>query len=261
MSSNLPLPPSTSSSSISGSVSKNQQSDNEVDSASAQNEQYKDVSTQDIYNYGDKTEVCSPGVATQTVQLEDEDQKSPKDEDPITTENEEAEVEQTQSESVRVRTDLNDVTVAPTDNEEQYLNGDVSQISGIIINALRVHTPPVSSAASDNGFMYDQPKEIETKLNKEENCTDGKEKSDCANRFIDLDSSETVNIIEIDGIHILVPSEFLEKSAAMLENTEEPETDVNIQTDEVMPPRGELSEQESISGNDSSMWVQVCIII
>ena len=33
-----------------------------------------------------------------------------------------------------------------------------------------------------------------------------------------------------------------------------PATPLNIQTDETMPPRGELSEQESIGGNSSSMW-------
>lgn len=33
-----------------------------------------------------------------------------------------------------------------------------------------------------------------------------------------------------------------------------PSTPLNIQTDETMPPRGELSEQESIGGNSSSMW-------
>ncbi|XP_047118951.1 zinc finger protein 711 [Schistocerca piceifrons] len=32
--------------------------------------------------------------------------------------------------------------------------------------------------------------------------------------------------------------------------------DLNIQADELMPPRGELSEQESLGGNDSSMWTQ-----
>ncbi|XP_034251294.1 zinc finger protein 184-like [Thrips palmi] len=33
-----------------------------------------------------------------------------------------------------------------------------------------------------------------------------------------------------------------------------PSSPLNIQTDETMPPRGELSEQESIGGNSSSMW-------
>lgn len=33
-----------------------------------------------------------------------------------------------------------------------------------------------------------------------------------------------------------------------------PSTPLNIQTDETMPPRGELSEQESMGGNSSSMW-------
>ncbi|XP_063227534.1 uncharacterized protein LOC134533798 [Bacillus rossius redtenbacheri] len=34
-------------------------------------------------------------------------------------------------------------------------------------------------------------------------------------------------------------------------------TTMDIQTDEMMPPKGELSEQESVGGNDSSLWAPV----
>ncbi|XP_066992831.2 uncharacterized protein [Anabrus simplex] len=104
------------------------------------------------------------------------------------------------------------------------------------------------------------------------------------NEAVDFDSSQQVNVIEIDGMHFFVPSQFLENStggmdrkvtviqsvASLPPNTptsssttssasckmETSQTLVNLdmQTDELMPPRGELSEQESVGGNDSSMW-------
>ncbi|KAJ9585078.1 hypothetical protein L9F63_020586 [Diploptera punctata] len=256
--SNLPLPPPSTSPTT---VLKRSEacSTTERDENTSTQEHQKDVSIQqDNVTYesdNGKVDSCITGVATQTIQYEDEDQKSLK--------NEHVQVE---NEEVQVTTDLNDAAVSPMNNQEdgdQYLNNDVSQISGIIMNALRMQSPP--SGGSENEYITcDQPEKAESEEKTSEIVKDNSNNDENSNRFIDLDSSETVNIIEIDGIHILVPSEFLEKSAAMLENSEEiprePENDaasVNIQTDETMPPRGELSEQESVGGNDSSMWVQV----
>jgi hypothetical protein len=264
------------------------------------------------------------GVATQTgdPQDEEEDQKSPcvaKDEqEAVTAEDSASELQQelprNESVNVRVRKDLNDVAVSPMvqardsgseDNtENEYIdvrNEDMTQISGIIRNALRIQPPPVSVADSDEYITSDRQFSGQTGASKEEasvkemtegvgdNCEKPEETSEESdNRFLDLDSSEPVNIIEIDGIRILVPSQFLENPSSMLggklptddlpvsvplalpipvegdiqqpreaELDTAPEPNLNIQTDELMPPRGELSEQESVAGSDSSVWVQV----
>jgi hypothetical protein len=263
------------------------------------------------------------GVATQTgdPQGEEEDQKSPcmaKDEqEAVTVEDSASELQQelprNESVNVRVRKDLNDVAVSPMvqardsgseDNEEnEYIdvrNEDMTQISGIIRNALRIQPPPVSVADSDEYITSDRQFSGQAGASKEEasvkemtdgvghNCEKPEETNEeGANRFLDLDSSEPVNIIEIDGIRILVPSQFLENPSSMLggklptddlpvsvplalpipvegdiqqpkevESDTAPEPNLNIQTDEMMPPR-ELSEQESVAGSDSSVWVQV----
>jgi hypothetical protein len=264
------------------------------------------------------------GVATQTgdPQYEEEDQKSPcmaKDEQAaVTVEDPASELQQelprNESVNVRVRKDLNDVAVSPMvqardsgseDNtENEYIdvrNEDMSQISGIIRNALRIQPPPVSVVDSDEYITSDRQFSGQADANKEEapvkemteevghNCEKPEETNEeGANRFLDLDSSEPVNIIEIDGIRILVPSQFLENPSSMLggklptddlpvsvplalpipvegdiqqpreaESDAAPVPNLNIQTDELMPPRGELSEQESVAGSDSSVWVQV----
>jgi hypothetical protein len=268
------------------------------------------------------------GVATQTsdAQYEEEDQKSPclaKDEqEAVTLEDTTSDVQQefprNESVNVRVRKDLNDVAVSPMvqvhdsgseDNtENEYIdvrNEDVSQISGIIRNALRIQPPPVSIADSDEYITSDRQFSGQGDTNQEEaaveektegdgqNCEKPEEKNEeGVNRFLDIDSSEPVNIIEIDGIRILVPSQFLESPSSMLgaklptddlpasmplglpipvdgeiqqpretESDATPVPSLNIQTDEKMPPRGELSEQESVTGSDSSVWVQVMISI
>jgi hypothetical protein len=180
-------------------------------------------------------------------------------------------------------------------------NEDMTQISGIIRNALRIQPPPISVADSDEYITSDRqfsgqgdPSKQESAVKElpetgEDNCEKSDETNEeSANRFLDLDSSEAVNIIEIDGIRILLPSQFLENPSSVLGGkltTENPSTSVplglsipseeeiqqpresepeatpvpslNIQTDETMPPRGELSEQESVGGSDSSVWVQV----
>lgn len=264
------------------------------------------------------------GVATQTSdpQYEEEDQKSPcvtKDEEAaVTLEDAAGDLQQemlrNESVNVRVRKDLNDVAVSPMvqardsgseDNtENEYIdvrNEDMSQISGIIRNALRIQPPPVSVEDSDEYITSDRQFSGQGDASKEEaavkemtegvedNCEKPKEANEeGANRFLDIDSSEPLNIIEIDGIQILVPSHFLKNPSSMLEGKlpaddclasmplglpiptegeiqqpEETESEatpvpsLNIQTDEMMPPRGELSEQESVGGSDSSVWVQV----
>lgn len=265
------------------------------------------------------------GVATQTSdpQYEEEDQKSPcvaKDEQAaaVTVEDVAADLQQgvprNESVNVRVRKDLNDVAVSPMvqardsgseDNtENEYIdvrNEEMSQISGIIRNALRIQPPPVSVEDSDEYITSDRQFSGQDDTSKEEavvkemtegvedNCEKPEETNEeGANRFLDLDSSEPVNIIEIDGIRILVPSQFLENPSSVLggklpaddhsasmplrlsiptegemqrsretESEATPVPSLNIQTDEMMPPRGELSEQESVGGSDSSVWVQV----
>jgi hypothetical protein len=264
------------------------------------------------------------GVATQTsdTQYEDEDQKSPcmaKDEQAAVTLEDAAnalqqELPRSESVNVRVRKDLNDVAVSPmvqsrdsgseesTENEYMDMrNEDMSQLSGIIRNALRIQPPPVSVADSDEYITSDRqfsgqgdPSKEESTVKEmpemgEDNCEKpDKTNEESTNRFLDLDSSEPVNIIEIDGIRILVPSQFLENPSSVLggklpadnpsasiplglpipseEDIQRPrETEaeaapvpsLNIQTDETMPPRGELSEQESVGGSDNSVWVQV----
>ncbi|KAK7869939.1 hypothetical protein R5R35_013717 [Gryllus longicercus] len=88
-------------------------------------------------------------------------------------------------------------------------------------------------------------------------------------------------VVDIEGIHVLVPTHFLatEGDQAQSDNREavlkpssqqsrcgdqttDCDTDVSavanqdIQTDEVMPPMGELSGQESLGENDISSWSQ-----
>jgi hypothetical protein len=258
------------------------------------------------------------GVATQTsdIQYEDEDLKSSymaKDEQAAICIEGVAGVQQelprSESVNVRVRKDLNDMAVSPMvqshdsgseeSTENDYVdmrNEDMSQMSGIIRNALRIQPPPVSVADSDEYITSDRqfsgqddPSKKESAVKElpetGENCDRSVEMSEeSANRFLDLDSSEAVNIIEIDGIRILLPSQFLENPTTLLGNkvpADDPSTSIplalsisaeepresepertpvpslNIQTDETMPPRGELSEQESVGGSDNSVWVQV----
>jgi hypothetical protein len=224
------------------------------------------------------------------------------------------ELPRSESVNVRVRKDLNDMAVSPMvqsrdsgsdeSTETEYddkRNEDMTQISGIIRNALRIQPPPSSVADSDEYITSDRqfsgqgdPSKQESAVKElpessEDNCDKSDETNEeSANRFLDLDSSEAVKIIEIDGIRILLPSQFLENPSSMLGGklpSENPSTSIplglaipseeevqqpresepeaipvpslNIQTDETMPPRGELSEQESVGGSDSSVWVQV----
>jgi hypothetical protein len=182
-------------------------------------------------------------------------------------------------------------------------NEDVSQMSGVLRNTLRIQPPPIpiSVADSDEYITSDrqfssqsEPGTEESAVNEiselcQENCEKLDEKKEgSSNRFLDLDSSEPVSVIEIDGIQILVPSHFLENPPSLLgakvsaddtpaslpiglslshedkiyhpretEPLATPVPSLNIQTDEMMPPRGELSEQESVGGSESSVWVQV----
>ncbi|XP_012266597.2 uncharacterized protein LOC105692156 isoform X2 [Athalia rosae] len=78
-----------------------------------------------------------------------------------------------------------------------------------------------------------------------------------------------MNILEFDGLQILVPSTFISESSQKavsatsrqsmasseggLEADEEIKS-VNMRADEIMPPRGELSEQESNGCHEPSAW-------
>jgi hypothetical protein len=264
------------------------------------------------------------GVATQTNDMfcEDDDQKSPcvmKDvQGAISLEDAASSVQQEllkgESINVRVRRDLNDVAVSPMVHshdsgseesiEDEYMdrrNEDLSQMSGVLRSTLRIQTPPISVADSDEYITSDRQYSSQGEPSTEESavkemselCPEKCEKPDekkeeSSNRFPDLDSSEPVSVIEIDGIRILVPSHFLENAPSLLgvkgpaddppasvplglslspedkihhpretEPEETPVPSLNIQTDEKMPPRGELSEQESVGGSESSVWVQV----
>nr|CAD7262298.1 unnamed protein product [Timema shepardi]CAD7572521.1 unnamed protein product [Timema californicum] len=185
--------------------------------------------------------------------------------------------------------------------EEIYpSNGNISerrerlQIVSITRRSSRCIQVPVSGEefiTSDSRSSFDSSKHDSSRDGKFENIPyDLKEmKVDLltntgepasSNTVLTLESPGTVNIIEIDGIHILVPSEFLDNTGKMLKGKEssgsltalttisphqmieDVEVEVttaaslDIQADETMPPKGELSEQESVGGNDSSLWVQ-----
>jgi hypothetical protein len=270
------------------------------------------------------TDTVHSGVATQTGDMvyEDEDQKSPcvaKDvEVAISLEDAASSIQQEvprgESVNVRVRKDLNDVAVSPMVHsqdsgseesvEDEYVDirdEDMSQMSGVLRNTLRIQPPPVSVEDSDEYITSDRQFSSQDEPGTEESavkeiselCQEKCEKHDekkeeSANTFPDLDSSEPISVIEIDGIRILVPSHFLENPPSLLgskvppddspasmplglalspedkihhpKDTEPegaPVPSLNIQTDEMMPPRGELSEQESVGGSESSVWVQV----
>lgn len=103
-------------------------------------------------------------------------------------------------------------------------------------------------------------------------------------KLMNLETSASLNVIEVDGVNILVPTHFLDNSSVIeghkltvIEQTSEvttmevpslhllkcensPQSNVNIQSDEIMPGRGELSEQESLGGNENSVWIQVTIL-
>jgi len=83
-----------------------------------------------------------------------------------------------------------------------------------------------------------------------------------------------MNVFEFDGLQILVPSTFIsdssqkavsatsQQSMASSEGAigiDEEVKSINMRADETMPPRGELSEQESNGCTEPSAW-QVCII-
>ncbi|XP_069700019.1 zinc finger protein 184-like [Periplaneta americana] len=255
--------------------------------------------------YSDARSSSNSGVATKTSSTqceEDDDQKSPcitKDEENECSDQGPAPVEEgmmvrpPRCESVRVRRDLNDVAVSPM--VRSYDEGaDGEDLSQIMRGALCIQPPPVSVVHNDEYITSDQrfsgegnsgenevaalkavPKSSEEKCEEDGEKREGEEGT---SRYLDLDQTDSVNIIEIDGIHILVPSQFLENRPTVMEaklpgqepitltvpaeDIREPEPEVttlsslNIQTDETMPPRGELSEQESVGGNDSSMWPQ-----
>lgn len=78
-----------------------------------------------------------------------------------------------------------------------------------------------------------------------------------------------MNVLEFDGLQILVPSTFISESSqkavsatsrqSMASSEGGAEADeeiksVNIRADEIMPPRGELSEQESNGCHEPSAW-------
>lgn len=264
------------------------------------------------------------GVATQTndIYCENDDQKSPCMTNDVqgavslqdATSSIQQELVRGESINVRVRKDLNDVAVSPMVHsqdsgsegsvEDEYMdmrNEDMSQMSGVLRNTLRIQPPPISVADSDEYITSDRQFSSQSEPGTEESaveeiselCQENCEKLDekkegSSNRFLDLDSSEPVSVIEIDGIQILVPSHFLENPPSLLgakvsaddtpaslpiglslshedkinhpretEPLATPVPSLNIQTDEMMPPRGELSEQESVGGSDSSVWVQV----
>lgn len=82
-----------------------------------------------------------------------------------------------------------------------------------------------------------------------------------------------MNMFELDGLQILVPSTFIsdssqkavsatsQQSMASSEGgigVDEEVKSINMRADETMPPRGELSEQESNGCTEQSAW-QVCI--
>ena len=270
------------------------------------------------------TDTVHSGVATQTndIRCENDDQKSPceaKDvEGTVSLEDVASSMQQEplrgESINVRVRKDLNDVAVSPMVHsqdsgseesvEDEYMdmrNEDMSQVSDVLRNTLRIQPPPISVADSDEYITSDRQFNSEGEPSTEESavkdmselCQENCEKLDekkegSSDRFLDLDSSEPVSVIEIDGIRILVPSHFLENPPSLLgakvsaddapaslplglslshedkihppRDTEPQATPVpslDIQTDEMMPPRGELSEQESVGGSESSVWVQV----
>lgn len=84
-----------------------------------------------------------------------------------------------------------------------------------------------------------------------------------------------MNVFEFDGLQILVPSTFIsdssqkavsatsQQSMASSEGAigiDEEVKSINMRADETMPPRGELSEQESNGCTEQSAW-QVCIFI
>lgn len=84
-----------------------------------------------------------------------------------------------------------------------------------------------------------------------------------------------MNVFEFDGLQILVPSTFIsdssqkavsgtsQQSMASSEGgvgVDEEVKSINMRADETMPPRGELSEQESNGYTEQSAW-QVCIDI
>lgn len=85
-----------------------------------------------------------------------------------------------------------------------------------------------------------------------------------------------MNVLEFDGLQILVPSTFISESSqkavsatsrqSMASSEGGAEADeeiksVNMRADEIMPPRGELSEQESNGCHESSAWqvgIDIC---
>ncbi|XP_046607893.1 uncharacterized protein LOC124299061 isoform X1 [Neodiprion virginianus] len=81
-----------------------------------------------------------------------------------------------------------------------------------------------------------------------------------------------MNVLEFDGLQILVPSTFISESSqkavsatsrqSMVSSEGGVEADeeiksVNMRADEIMPPRGELSEQESNGCHEPSAWQQL----
>lgn len=84
-----------------------------------------------------------------------------------------------------------------------------------------------------------------------------------------------MNVFEFDGLQILVPSTFISDSSQKAVSAtsqqsmtssegaigvDEEVKSINMRADETMPPRGELSEQESNGCTEQSTW-QVCIYI
>lgn len=206
----------------------------------------------DIPSSTGSTGTVHSGVATQTNDIccENDDQKSPcvvKDvQGAVSLEDAASSLQQEplrgESVNVRVRKDLNDVAVSPMVHshdsgseesvEDEYMdmrNDDVSQMSGVLRSTLRIQPPPISVADSDEYITSDrqfssqgEPSTEESAVKEisdlcQENCEKLDEKKEgSSNRFLDLDSSEPVSVIEIDGIRILVPSHFLENPPSLL---------------------------------------------
>lgn len=121
---------------------------------------------------------------------------------------------------------------------------------------------PYLSDVEENSFETD-PLPAKPKMEHHEVALENKTKllhmynPERGKHVIENERPPSVIVGDISGIpkHLVesVDAEFADESSLGRPDSG-PSSPLNIQTDETMPPRGELSEQESIGGNSSSMW-------
>lgn len=179
--------------------------------------------------------------------------------------------------------------LSPRDNVEKKMEGN-SAYQSVITEHVSSFPTIYSQQSTSSHETYDAPSKSHNLVNLSESMdvassSDSKSfhssKSIVQKQSMELLSlnedahAGPMNVFEFDGLQILVPSTFISDSSQKAVSAtsqqsmasseggvgiDEEVKSINMRADETMPPRGELSEQESNGCTEQSAW-QVCIQI